>query len=201
MSAYFKTLLQRQISRINFDGAVWAFPILVGASWVLWPAIDYEWKMSMGLAADPEASINYVQKLKDQRLVAHHLAAAASSGKTTIKKEVEEEEEEEEEEAAAEEEGGDEEGGEEEGGDEKGGDEKGGDEEGGGDDDEEEGGGDDEEDEEEEEDDGEPKKLDIPSLYDPVKGEKVAIADQWDNFTLKALNMSDDDDDEDEDEE
>jgi hypothetical protein len=192
MSAYFKTLLQRQISRINFDGAIWAFPIIVGASWVLWPAIDYEWKMSVGLAADPEASINYVQKLKDQRLVAHHLAAASSSsGKTTIKKEVEEEEEEEEEEAAAEE-GGDEEGGDEKGGDEEGGDEK------GGDDDDEEGGGDDEE---EEEDDGEPKKLDIPSLYDPVKGEKVAIADQWDNFTLKALNMSDDDDDEDEDEE
>jgi hypothetical protein len=192
MSAYFKTLLQRQISRINFDGAVWAFPIIVGASWVLWPAIDYEWKMSMGLAADPEASINYVQKLKDQRLVAHHLAAASSSGNKTMKKEVEEEEEEEE--AAAEE------GGDEEGGDEEGGDEEGGDKEGGGDDDEEEGGGDDEE-EEEEEDDGEPKKLDIPSLYDPVKGEKVAIADQWDNFTLKALNMSDDDDDDDEDEE
>jgi hypothetical protein len=179
MSSHFTGLLRRQISKMNFDGAVWVFPIVVGAGWVLWPAMDYEWKMSMGLAADPEAGINHVQQLKDRRFEAH----LAASGKK-IKKEVEKEDEEEEEEAAEDEE------------------EAGGDEEGGGDDEEEGGGGGDEggdEEEEEEDEDEEEKKL--PSLYDPVKGEHVTMTDHWDNFTLKALRMSDDDDDDDEDDE
>eukprot|EP00984_Skeletonema_dohrnii_P017528 scaffold7995_cov91-Skeletonema_dohrnii-CCMP3373.AAC.4 len=40
----------------------WALPAGVGALWFVWPAVDDEWKMSMGLKADPEAAIKAAEE-------------------------------------------------------------------------------------------------------------------------------------------
>ena len=91
-------LLTAQLRQINTEQAFWAFPLLLGAGWVLWPALDYEWKMELGLAPDPEAVVNRVQLEKEQRLAAKMKAAGGGGGAQAA---AEEEEEEEEEEAAA----------------------------------------------------------------------------------------------------
>ena len=36
--------------------AGWAVPLGIGALWFVWPAVDDEWKIEMGLKADPEAA-------------------------------------------------------------------------------------------------------------------------------------------------
>ena len=174
MSAHLR-LLTKQLTKINKDVLFWTFPGLVTLGWVLWPCIDYEYKMEMGWVPDPEAAINRVQAEKDQRLAAKMKLKPAVSSK---------QEEEEEEEEAAEEETASEEEEEETSG---GGDDAGGDEdvpaaEDGDDDDEGESGGDDEDEEESEE-------TPPPPLYLPTKAEKLSTKDVWDNFTLKAVNM------------
>ena len=202
----YQRVLASQLARINSDGAMWAFPLAVTAGWLLWPAVDYEWKMELGLAPDPEATINRVHQEKLKRYDDFRKANGKPPvGAAAAAKAVVEEEEEEEEEAAADEDevggggGGDDETGEEGGEEGEGG---GGDEDGAGD----EAGaggeeGEEQEDGEEEEDeeDDEPKKPNIPPLYMPNKDKKLGLQDQWDNFTLKALNYDEDDDDDDED--
>jgi len=174
MSSPFTRLLMSQLKQINKETLFWAFPAAVGAGWLLWPALDYEWKMEMGLAPDPEAVINRVQAEKDQRL------ALKMKDKPAVVED--DEEEEEEEEAAPEEEEEEEEAApaQDEAEDEE--DvpamEDGDDEDVGG----EAGGGDDDEDEESEE-------APPPPLYLPTKKDKLAPKDVWDNFTLKALKM------------
>ena len=102
--------------------AMWSVPAAVGGAWFIWPALDQEWLIELGLAKEPDLHIKAVQAAKEARM------AAKQKAKPAAPKE-EEEEEEEEEEPAAEEEAADEGGEEESGGDE---------EEGGDDDDEEE---------------------------------------------------------------
>ena len=53
----------------------------------------------------------------------------------------------------------------------------------------------DEGDEEEEEEESKPP---VKPLYIPTKGEKLSKQEMWDNFTIKALKMTEDDDDEEE---
>jgi len=159
--------------------AAWVFPLAAGATWFLWPALDVEWLMGMGLAKDPEADIKMVAAAKVARMEAFEKARGGGVVKAVV---VEEEEEEEEEVVEdAKDEGGDEEG---ESGEEE--------EEGG-----ESGEG---ESEEEEEEEDEEEAAPLKPLFDPVKGEKLTEEEVWDNFTLKTLAfLADDDDDDDED--
>ena len=163
----------------------WALPVTVGAGWLLWPAIDLEWKMELGLAPDPEDGIKKVQAAKMKRME----LALGQQSKVAMASPKEDEEEEEEYEGDAEGEGEDENGGEGGGGgtDEEGGDEEGGDEEG-----EDEDGGEDGGDEEEEE-----KSVEIKPLYvviKPPSGIQLPIQQMWDNFAIKALKMTEEDD-------
>jgi hypothetical protein len=187
MSSAASKLFQRLLIRRSFqsnhvftvgttESFIWIFPLTVLGGWLIWPAMDQEYMLSMGLVADPEAGVKAVQAARDKRMEAAMLSrglsgTAGSSSAPKKKKVVEEEEEEEEEEAGedAEEEEGE-----------------------GGDDGEEEG--------EEEEEEEEPKPKAKP-LYLPTKGKKLTKAEMWDNFTIKAVRMSEDDDDDDEDEE
>jgi hypothetical protein len=77
------------------EKAIWAFPALTLVTWILWPALDQEWMIGLGLEPDPEAGVKVVQAAKDARL-------AIRVSPTTVAM-IEKEEEEEEEEAAAEE--------------------------------------------------------------------------------------------------
>mmetsp|Transcript_14891 Transcript_14891/g.30331 ORF Transcript_14891/g.30331 Transcript_14891/m.30331 type:complete len:180 (+) Transcript_14891:238-777(+) len=36
--------------------AGWALPLATGALWFVWPAVDEQWKIDMGIKADPEAA-------------------------------------------------------------------------------------------------------------------------------------------------
>lgn len=175
--SFFQRLLTSQAKRLNADSALWAFPGLVGLGWFLWPALDYEWKMEMGWAPDPEAGVNRVHNAKLARMEAAVQNAAkqggsvssssgiALTGASAAKEEREEEEvaSEEEEDVPAMEDGDD---------------------------------NDSSDDEEEEE-----QEIKIKPLYLPTKADKLTPQEIWDNFTVKALNMSEDDDDDDEDEE
>jgi hypothetical protein len=181
MSSNFQRLLTAQLKRLNSDSLFWAFPAGLGFAWILWPALDYEWKMELGLAPDPEAVINRVYEQKLARMKAVQMAktggtsvSSSALAAAAVEKDDDDEEEEEavaepeeekEEEAAAE-----------------------------GDDDvpamED---GDDEEEEEEEEE--ESASIKIKPLYLPTKADKLGLDDIWDNFTIKAVNMSEDDDD------
>ena len=166
-------LLTAQLRQINTEQAFWAFPLLLGAGWVLWPALDYEWKMELGLAPDPEAVVNRVQLEKEQRLAAKMKAGGGGGGGAQAA--AEEEEEEEEEAAAAEEE-------EEEAAPVAAADEQ-----------EEEDvpameDGDAEEEsssEEEESEEEEAEEAPVPPLYLPTKADKLSPQDVWDNFTIK----------------
>lgn len=174
-------------TRTATDNAIWALPGLTLATWLLWPAMDEEFMISVGLAADPEAGVKMVQAAKDARLAAA-MPAGESGGAAAEEEEEEEEEaaEEEEEEAAAEEE---EAAAEEE-------------EEVTAEEEEEEvaAGGDDAEEESEEEEEEEEAKVVIKPLYLPTKADKLDKEDMWDNFTIKAVRMNDEDDDDDDDE-
>ena len=186
-TAHMARMLTKQLKQINRETLWWAFPALVTAGWILWPTIEYEWKMEMGLAPDPEAVINRVQAEKDQRLAAKASNAkppAASKDKDEDDEEEEQEEEAEEETVAAEEEEESEE-------------------EGGGDvddanadanaDDEDvpaaEDGDDEESSDEEEEEEEESEEAPVPPLYLPTKSKKLALTEVWDNFTLKAVQL------------
>jgi hypothetical protein len=176
----FSTGLGARIARGAGGLRYWALPVTVGAGWLLWPAIDLEWKMELGLAGDPEDGIKKVQaaKMKRMELVLGQQAKVAMASPKE-----DDEEEEEEEEGDAEGEGEEEAGGEGEGGgEEEGGDEEGGDEDGGE-------GGDDEEEEE--------KSVAIKPLYVVIKppaGIKLPIQQMWDNFAIKAVKMTEEDD-------
>lgn len=43
----------------------WAGPLAAGALWFVWPAVDDEWKMEMGLMADPEAAMKAAEAAKE----------------------------------------------------------------------------------------------------------------------------------------
>lgn len=43
----------RHSSRSLVPAAGWALPGVVGGLWFIWPAVDEEWKISMGLMRDP----------------------------------------------------------------------------------------------------------------------------------------------------
>ena len=150
--------------------AMWAVPAAVGGTWFIWPALDQEWLIELGLAKEPDLHIKAVQAAKEARMAAKKKAKPASE-------EEEEEEEEAEEEPAAEEES-------DEGGDE----EAGGEEEEGGDE-----GGDD--DDEEEEDESSIPKFE-PLLPKTAGKTQEEI---WDNFTLKSIRPGEDDDEEEDD--
>ncbi|CAB9512808.1 expressed unknown protein (Partial), partial [Seminavis robusta] len=169
MSSFFRSAFRKasptvaQLMRPNpAPYAMWAFPLALGATWFIWPALDQEWLIELGLAKEPDLHIKAVQAAKDARM------AAKSKDKPAAAKEEEEEEEEEEaeeEEAAPAAEEEEEESG---GGDEE---EAGGEEESGGDDD----------DEEEGEESALPKFA--PLL---AKSDGSSLEEAWDNFTLKA---------------
>jgi hypothetical protein len=145
---------------------VWLVPAGLGAGWLLWPCLDLEWKMEMGLAKDPEADMFKVQEMKNQRY-------EAKFGKRPDAKD--DEEEDEEEESPEEEETSDEDAPEEESEVEE---EEAG---GNGDDD---AGDKDEEGDDDDEDDEEESKLVVPPLYVPTKG-KLSKEQVWDNYTIK----------------
>jgi flagellar biosynthesis GTPase FlhF len=201
------------------EKAVWAFPALTLVTWVLWPALNQEWMIGLGLEPDPEEGVKMVQAAKDARL-AIRLAPAAGAlvEKETEKEEEEEEEEEapveieevdEEEEAPVEEKEAEEEVEEtvvveeveekeaeveeEAAVVEEETEEK-------------EAEGEEEEkeaEEEEEEEEEEEAAIVVKPLYVPLKGEGLDLEDLWDNFSIKAVRTNEDDsfdDDEDEDE-
>jgi hypothetical protein len=174
----FQRMLTTQVKRLSadsFDSLMWAFPITLGLGWFMWPALDYEWKMEMGFAPDPEAAMNKVYNAKLARMEALKFAKGGGiSG--ALKDAVAEKDDDEEEEEATEEET------EEESSDDNGDDDVPAAEDG-----------DAEEDEEEEE-------IKFKPLFVPTKAEKLGPKEIWDNFTIKALNMSEDDDDDDDEE-
>lgn len=178
MSSLFNKLISRAGQR---NLSLWAFPLAGTAGWVLWPALDLEWKVSLGLASDPEGDVKYVENLRVMRMEAAKQAKGVMDDVDAVKEKVavlveeEEEEEEVEEEAPVEEE-------EEE--DAAPAPEE-----------EEEESGDDAEEEEEEEAEEGPRK----ELYEYVKGSKENEV-IWDNFALKSVRMGEDDDDDDDDE-
>ena len=55
----------RFFKTVGKSGALWAFPGLVTAGWLLWPALDQEWLQSLGLASDPDAVVKAVQAAKE----------------------------------------------------------------------------------------------------------------------------------------
>ncbi|GKY94512.1 hypothetical protein MPSEU_000417100 [Mayamaea pseudoterrestris] len=186
---YFKTLLYRQLAgfrRTLSSEAVWIVPAGLGAGWLLWPAMDHEWKMELGLARDPDAEMFKVQEMKKQRY-------EAKFGKSMDAKDEDEEEEDEPEDDEEEKEDGPEEEAPEEESEEEG--------IGGGDDDANDTGDDDDDaagDDEEEEEEEEESPIQVPPLYVPTKG-KLTPEQVWDNYTIRAVNwLADDDDDEDE---
>ena len=57
--------LARTLARIGSREALyWIFPLTAGAGWLVWPAVDDDWKLERGLMRDPEADVNYVANLK-----------------------------------------------------------------------------------------------------------------------------------------
>jgi hypothetical protein len=40
-----RKLMASQLRRINSDSIVWGFPLLVAVGWLVFPALDYDWKM------------------------------------------------------------------------------------------------------------------------------------------------------------
>ena len=40
-------------SRSLMPGALWGFPLVVGGLWFVWPAVDDDWKVSMGFKRNP----------------------------------------------------------------------------------------------------------------------------------------------------
>ena len=171
--------LQSQIRFFRLMGSeaiYWTFPLAVGGIWFVWPFLDHEDLLHYKLMADPEAEVNMIHEAKMKRLEAYNKAKGIVPGAAPAKKAsaVEEDEDEEEaEEAPAEEEGSEEATAEEESGDAEGGAE--------------------EEEEEEEEEEKAPKF----GVFFPTKGDNLTLEEQWDNFTVKAVNYSDDDDDDD----
>ncbi|GAX11345.1 hypothetical protein FisN_22Lh014 [Fistulifera solaris] len=151
----------------------WAFPVLVGFTWVIWPALDPEWLLEKGLGPDPEADLTIVHNARMARLEAYQKQHGGSTAK-------DDDEEEEEEEESAEEEANEGEGsgddGEEEQSDEDGGDE---------------------ESENAEEDEEEEEEIKAKPLFEPTKGTQGG---GWDTFTVKSLKFGEDDDEEEDDE-
>jgi hypothetical protein len=153
---------------------MWAFPAAVGATWFIWPALDQEWLIELGLAKEPDLHIKAVQAAKDARM-----ALKKKNKPAEPDEEEEEEPEEEAEEEAPEEEVADEPEpeAEEEG---SGGDEEEAAADAGGDED----GGDEEEEEEDEEEEGALPKF-KPLLE---KKEGKSLEEVWDvsllNFSL-----------------
>jgi hypothetical protein len=153
----------------------WAFPVLVGFTWVIWPALDPEWLLEKGLGPDPEADLTMVHNARMARLEAYQKQHGGSSSAAGDEDADDEEEEENVgEEANEEEDSGDD--GEEEQSGEDGGDEE---------------SGDAEEDEEEEE------EIKAKPLFEPTKGTQGG---GWDTFTVKSLKFGEDDDEEEDDE-
>lgn len=109
-SSYFKTLLQRQMAgavRALSGEAIWLFPAGLAAGWLLWPCLDLEWKIEMGLAKDPDHEVFMIQDLKNKRYEAKFGKPPGEKSEAADEEEEEEEEEaaEEEEDAADEDEG------------------------------------------------------------------------------------------------
>mmetsp|Transcript_22207 Transcript_22207/g.28723 ORF Transcript_22207/g.28723 Transcript_22207/m.28723 type:complete len:194 (+) Transcript_22207:130-711(+) len=171
----------RYVKQVASEGALWIFPGVVTLSWLVFPAIDRGWRVEAGWTPDPESDVKMVEAAKMVRMEAYYKEKGlALPGTTAAKADDEEEEEEPEEEEA----GGaaDEEGEDESGDDEADADESG--------DDEVDAGEDDDDDEEEA-----PKKK--TGIFSPVKKGNLTLEEQWDNFTMKAINYGDEDDDDD----
>lgn len=162
MASIPRILMKQFRNRANF---IWAFPLSIAGGWILFPALDEEWTISVGLSSDPEAGINKVQAAKDAR----EGAFKKLSGTPEVEKEEQEEEEEpelEEEDTPSDDEDTDASAGDEN----------------------------EEENAEEEEEEGE-EEIKIKPLYMPTKGEHLSPQDIWDNFTSKAVKMNEEDDD------
>lgn len=173
---FLKRILTSQLKSLNNDQMFWAFPVLVGTGWLLWPALDHEWKMNLGLASDPERIINRVQLEKDQRLAAKKNMTLSGSGGSISTSNAKTEEEEDEEEVV-EDADNDEEEEEEQVVNEAAAEEE------------------DEDDapalenDDEEEEDEESEEEPAPPLYMPSKGKNLTSEEIWDTFTIKALRM------------
>jgi len=201
----------RYVKQVASEGALWIFPGVVTLSWLVFPAIDRGWRVEAGWTPDPESDVKMVEAAKMVRMEAYYKEKGlALPGTTAAKADDEEEEEEPEEEEAggpAEEEGEDESGDDEADADESGDDEADADESGDDEADADESGddeadadesGDDEADAGEDDDDDEeeaPKKK--TGIFSPVKKGNLTLEEQWDNFTMKAINYGDEDDDDD----
>jgi hypothetical protein len=173
-SSYFQTLFRRQLlgfTRFLASEAVWVVPAGIGGAWLVWPALNFEWKMEMGLATSPDADMFRVQEEKQKRY-------EAKFGKKADAKDDDDEEAEEEEDTEEEE---DKENPEE---DEEEADQG---ESGAGGDDEEAGDKDDDADDEEE-DEEEESAIVVPPLFVPSKG-KLSKEQVWDNFTIKVRSL------------
>ena len=151
----------------------WAFPVLVGVTWIIWPALDPEWLQEKGLGPDPEADLTMVHNARMARMEAYQKEHGTSSSE-----EKDEDADEEEEEEAAEEEAGEEDESGEDGEEEPAVEDS---------DDEESGDSEDADEEEEEESKAKP-------LFEPAKG---TPGGSWDTFTVKSLNFGEDDDEDD----
>jgi hypothetical protein len=179
----FQRLIMSRIRRANADQMLWTYPLLMGLGWVLWDALDEEWLVSLKLATDPEATLIRVEKerlerqeavLKAKQTVLKGPGIAKTKPAAAKEDEPEEEEEEEEKDEDANAADEDDVPAAEDGDDAE---------------------------EEEEEEEEEEKEVVVKPLYVPTKGKKLSTREVWDNFTIKALNMSEDDDDDEEEEE
>lgn len=172
-----KNGLQRQATGFlsyGRESALWAFPLLATAGWILYPCLNYEWLIEIGMEPNPDAGIIAVHAAREARM-----AARAQAKGTVVDEEEEEEEEETEEEAPADDDESEEDVG------------------ANGAADVEEDSSEEEEEAEEEEDDA--AEIVIKPLY--TKSTEESLAAKWDNFSIKAVRMSEDDDDDDDEDE
>lgn len=192
-------LLQQSLARqlnagisVGRETVLWVFPLTVTAGWILWPTLNEEWLIDMGLATHPDIGVQKVQADKEARLVAHKQAKTPAmpemdstpmaSVVVANDEEVDDDDDDEESESVdvEKETNGEEEVEEEE------------DEDAGAN-----GAADDEEDAAEEEEEEDEEEIVIKPLYTIVK--EPGNENAWDNFSIKAIRMTDEDDDDDED--
>lgn len=191
-------LLQQSLARqlnagisVGRETVLWVFPLTVTAGWILWPTLNEEWLIDMGLATHPDIGVQKVQADKEARLVAHKQAKTPAmpemdstpmaSVVVANDEEVDDDDDEESESVYVEKETNGEEDVEEEEDEDAGAN----------------GAADDEEDAAEEEEEEDEEEIVIKPLYTIVK--EPGNENAWDNFSIKAIRMTDEDDDDDED--
>jgi hypothetical protein len=108
MASSFAQLL-RSVSRSASKQALWGVPLVIGGTWLVFPALDEELKLELGVKTDPELDIKRVQEEKMKRFEAKFGYRPDAKKPKKVKESEDEDDEETEEDEEKEEEAGDEE--------------------------------------------------------------------------------------------